>query len=321
MAEMLRAVNAVVEPEAVAECLVDRVAEFVPANCFALVVSVQDAPQAPTAMVERGVTAGVAPAVHGIAQWVLQHGEVFATGDLREDYRVGGLVEASVIAFPLSSRGRTFGALVALDQAASRREPQLPAAALASLQLVLDMGAIALENALALKRAVALSITDDLTGLFNSRYLNQVLRRETKMAARTGRPLSLLFVDLDGFKRINDTYGHLFGSRALVEAAAVIRGSARETDVAARYGGDEFALVLPETSGEGSLFVARRLRERIAAHRFLAADRLHIELTASIGIATMPEVANTPEALVQAADKAMYRVKESGKDGIRLASE
>ena len=100
--------------------------------------------------------------------------------------------------------------------------------------MLLEPAAVALDNALLLKRAEALSVTDDLTHLYNSRYLNQVLRRETKRASRSGRPLSLLFIDLDGFKAINDTHGHLYGSRALVEAAAVIRGSARETDVAFR---------------------------------------------------------------------------------------
>ena len=84
--------------------------------------------------------------------------------------------------------------------------------------------ALALENALVVTRAEALSVTDDLTRLYNSRYLNLSLRRETKRAVRTGAPLSLLFIDLDGFKAVNDTYGHLYGSRALVEAAAVIRG-------------------------------------------------------------------------------------------------
>ena len=122
-----------------------------------------------------------------------------------------------------------------------------------------------------MQRAEALSVTDDLTQLYNSRYLSQVLRRETKRASRSGRPLSLLFIDLDGFKSINDTHGHLFGSRALVEAAGVIRASARETDVVARFGGDEFALVLPDTGSDGAVFVGERIRERIAAHEFLQA--------------------------------------------------
>ena len=117
-----------------------------------------------------------------------------------------------------------------------------------------------------LQQAEALSVTDDLTQLYNSRYLNQVLRREAKRASRSGRPLSLLFLDLDGFKSVNDTHGHLAGSRALVEAAAVIRGCARETDVVARFGGDEFALILPDTGREGAVAVAERIRDRIAAH-------------------------------------------------------
>ena len=162
-------------------------------------------------------------------------------------------------------------------------------------------------------------MTDDLTHLYNSRYLNQVLRRETKRASRSGRPLSLLFIDLDGFKAINDTHGHLFGSRALVEAAAVIRGSARETDVVARFGGDEFALVLPDTGSEGAFAVGERIRERIAAHVFLAEDALDVHLTASVGVATLPDVAASAEELVQAADKAMYAVKDSGKNGIQAA--
>ncbi len=162
---------------------------------------------------------------------------------------------------------------------------------LRAVRVLLEPASVALDNALLLKRAEALSVTDDLTHLYNSRYLNLVLRRETKRASRSGRPLSLLFIDLDGFKAVNDTHGHLFGSRALVEAAAVIRSSARETDVVARFGGDEFALVLPDTGGEGAFAVGERIRERIAAHRFLAGDGLDIHLTASVGVATLPDVA------------------------------
>jgi diguanylate cyclase (GGDEF)-like protein len=193
-------------------------------------------------------------------------------------------------------------------------------AILRAVRVLLEPVAVALDNALLLKRAEALSVTDDLTHLYNSRYLNLVLRRETKRASRNGRPLSLLFLDLDGFKSINDTYGHLSGSRALVEAAAVIRGSARETDVVARYGGDEFALVLPDTGGEGAYAVGERIRERIAAHRFLTREGCNARLTVSVGVATLPDVAASAEELMRAADAAMYRVKERGKNGIQAAA-
>jgi len=190
---------------------------------------------------------------------------------------------------------------------------------LRAVRVLLEPASVALDNSLLLKRAEELSVTDDLTHLYNSRYLDLVLRKETKRASRSGRPLSLLFIDLDGFKSINDTHGHLFGSRALVEAAAVIRGSARETDVVARFGGDEFALVLPDTGGEGAFAVGERIRERLAAHVFLIDDGLQIHLTGSVGVATLPDVANSSEELIQAADKAMYQVKDHGKNGILAA--
>jgi two-component system cell cycle response regulator len=126
-------------------------------------------------------------------------------------------------------------------------------------------------------------------------------------------------MDLDGFKAVNDTYGHLAGSRALVEAAAVIRRSARETDVVARFGGDEFALVLPDTGSEGAAAVGDRIRERIAAHAFLEDAGLNIHLTLSVGVATLPDVAASAEELVRSADTAMYQVKGSGKNGIFIA--
>jgi diguanylate cyclase (GGDEF)-like protein len=190
-----------------------------------------------------------------------------------------------------------------------------------ALRLVLEPQAIALENAVTIQRAEALSVTDDLTRLYNSRYLNQVLRRETKRASRSGRPLSLLFIDLDGFKQVNDTHGHLCGSKALVEAAGLIRHCARETDVVARFGGDEFSLILPDTGREGAVSVAVRIRERVSEHEFLKTDGLRLRLTASVGVATLPDVAGSAEELIRAADMAMYKVKETGKNGIHVAEE
>src|SRR5882672_5985171 len=315
--DIVRAVNTTLEPPKIAELLVDRAATWVPAPCWAVVSS--DLSAQLSVIADHGLTPEMGPAVYAIANWVMTRGQEFVSADLQRDTRVHNSAVGAVVAFPLSCRGRKVGALIGLDSLASAREPRLSVSMLRAVRILLEPAAVALDNAILLKRAEALSVTDDLTNLFNSRYLNIVLRRETKRASRNGRPLSLLFIDLDGFKGVNDTHGHLFGSRALVEAAAVIRGSARETDVVARFGGDEFALVLPDTGGEGAFAVGERIRDRVAAHKFLVGDGLDIHLTVSVGVATLPDVAASAEELMQAADKAMYRVKDAGKNGIQAA--
>jgi diguanylate cyclase (GGDEF)-like protein len=316
--DIVRAVNTSLEPPKVAETLVDRASTWVPAPCWAVVSA--DLSAQLSVLADRGLTPDMGPAVYAIANWVMEHGQEFVTADLRQDPRLQDPFVGAVMAFPLSCRGRRVGAIVGLDRLPSSREPRLAPSMLRQVRVLLEPASVALDNALILKRAEALSVTDDLTHLYNSRYLNLVLRKETKRASRNGRPLSLLFIDLDGFKGVNDSHGHLCGSRALVEAAAVIRGSARETDVVARFGGDEFALVLPDTGSDGAFAVGERIRERVAAHRFLAGDGLDIHLTVSVGVATLPDVAASADELMQAADKAMYRVKDAGKNGIQAAN-
>jgi diguanylate cyclase (GGDEF)-like protein len=316
--DIVRAVNTSLEPPKVAETLVDRASKWVPAPCWAVVSA--DLSAQLSVLADRGLTPEMGPAVYAIANWVMEHGQEFVTADLRQDPRVQDPFVGAVMAFPLSCRGRRIGAVVGLDRLPSSREPRLAPSMLRQVRVLLEPASVALDNALILKRAEALSVTDDLTHLYNSRYLNLVLRKETKRASRNGRPLSLLFIDLDGFKGVNDTHGHLCGSRALVEAAAVIRGSARETDVVVRFGGDEFALVLPDTGSDGAFAVGERIRERVAAHKFLAGDGLDIHLTVSVGVATLPDVAASADELMQAADKAMYRVKDAGKNGIQAAN-
>jgi diguanylate cyclase (GGDEF)-like protein len=315
--DFVRAVNATLEPPEIADIIVDHAAQWIPARDWALLSS--DLSGELSVLSGRGVNDENEPAMRAIANWVMQQGEDFTTDDLRGDARVRSDVVGAVLAFPLVGRGHRVGALIGFDRAAASHKPRLSPSMQRAVLTLLEPVSIALDNALALKRAEALSVTDDLTHLYNSRYLNQVLRRETKRASRSGRPLSLLFIDLDGFKGVNDTHGHLSGSRALVEAAALIRTSARETDVPARFGGDEFAVILPDTGGEGAFAVGERIRERVAAHRFLASDGLDVHLTASVGLATLPDVAASADELVAAADKAMYRVKDSGKNGIQAA--
>jgi diguanylate cyclase (GGDEF)-like protein len=316
LTSVIRDVNASLDPERVADAIVERAAEWLPAPVW--VVYAVDAAGVRT-FGARGLTAALEAPAAAVAQWILKHGEVCTAMDVAVDTRFGGAGTAAAIAFPLDCRGRTVGALVGLDRTPAARAPRFSTATEAALLRVLEPGAIALDNALRVARAEALSVTDDLTQLYNSRYLSQVLRRETKRASRSGRPLSLLFIDLDGFKSVNDSHGHLYGSRALVEAAGLIRLSARETDVVARFGGDEFALILPDTGSEGAAAVGERIRDRVAAHRFLRGDGLDIHLTVSVGVATLPDVAASTEGLIQAADEAMYHVKDHGKNGLYIA--
>jgi diguanylate cyclase (GGDEF)-like protein len=316
--DIVRAVNTTLDPRRIADLIVDRAMTWIPAPCWAVVS--WDLSGRLSVLAGRGLSPEIADAVYGVAGWVMERGGEFMAADLRRDPRVTHQAIGSVMALPLSCRGRRVGVLLGLDRTASSREPRLSASTLRALYVLLEPASVALNNAVQLERAEALSVTDDLTQLYNSRFLNSVLRREAKRASRSGRPLSLVFVDLDGFKAVNDTYGHLSGSRALVEAAAVMKGSARETDMVARFGGDEFALVLPDTGREGACAVAERVRERIAAHPFLAGDGLDVRLTASVGVATLPDVAASADELVRAADQAMYHVKETGKNGVQTAA-
>jgi len=315
--DIVRAISSTLEPVEIAEFLVERAVAWIPAPNWAVVSS--DLSARLQVLASRGLTPEMGPALHSVANWVMYRGEDFASENLRGDARIRSESVGAVLAFPLISRGHRVGALIGFDRGPSSKKPQLSPAVLKAVRVLIEPAASALDSALQLKRAEALSVTDDLTHLYNSRFLNAILHKETKRASRSGRPLSLLFIDLDGFKTVNDSHGHLFGSRALVEAAAVIKASARETDVVARFGGDEFSLVLPDTGSDGALAVGERIRERIAEHEFLHAEGFDMKLTVSVGVATLPDVAMTAESLIQAADQAMYYVKDRGKNGIHVA--
>src|SRR5436190_21165215 len=152
-------------------------------------------------------------------------------------------------------------------------------------------------------QARLLAITDPLTGLGNYRRLLDVFHAEIERSGRTGRPFAVLLLDLDGLKKINDAYGHLGGSRALCRLADVLRVHCRAIDTAARYGGDEFAVILPETTAVAAKLVASRIRSR------LAMDSLEPRLSASIGVAVYPQDGETIEALLRTADRELYGLK------------
>jgi diguanylate cyclase (GGDEF)-like protein len=161
---------------------------------------------------------------------------------------------------------------------------------------------------------------DDLTKLYNSRYLNVVLDRELKRSERYRNFFSVLFMDVDFFKRVNDAYGHLVGSRVLVEIGSVLRACVRETDTVVRYGGDEYVVLLVETNAEDAVLVAERMRKMVEGNMFGQDFGLGIRLTISIGIAAFPEHASTKQHLLSLADQAMYRGKDSTRNVVYLAT-
>lgn len=159
-----------------------------------------------------------------------------------------------------------------------------------------------------------LTYTDDVTGLFNQRYLETVLERELALAKRNGNAFSVLFLDLDHFKQINDKYGHLIGSRILCEVGDEIRRTLRESDLTFRFGGDEFVCVLSHTNLVEATTVAERVRQRVEKKNFLANEDLNIHITSSIGVASYPEHALTREEILNAADEALYGSKGSQRN-------
>ncbi len=164
----------------------------------------------------------------------------------------------------------------------------------------------------------SLSLTDDLTGLLNHRAMQKRLKDEFSRAQRYNDPLSLLMIDVDHFKAVNDTHGHQVGDRVLKELAQVILESVREIDVAARYGGEEFLVILPQTHFSGSLAVAERVWRSVGEHQF-APDESDLRLTVSIGISFFPNKSvSTSDRLVALADEALYQAKRDGRNRICL---
>nr|WP_091653875.1 diguanylate cyclase [Micromonospora pallida] len=198
---------------------------------------------------------------------------------------------------------------------------------LATLRTFAGHAAVAVENVRLHEEAQRLSLTDPLTGLWNYRYLHESIRREVERASRFRRMLSVLALDLDLFKTVNDTYGHAVGDAVLVEFARRVRGEIREVDLAFRQGGEEFVLLLPETDARGAAILAERLGAVVRdspivteSHSGLPdANPVRIPVTVSVGIAVYPDHASTAQQVLDAADEALYAAKAAGRDTYRVA--
>lgn len=183
-----------------------------------------------------------------------------------------------------------------------------------NILFLLEQSSLAFDNAETYSQAKDMLFIDDLSGLFNHRYLEVALERELKRVERYASHLAILFLDIDCFKQVNDTYGHLVGSRVLKEMGALLKKSVREVDVVIRYGGDEYTVILVETSCEIAGKVAARIRAMVESHVFLAVEGYNIRITCSIGYSCCPDDTMSKDELLEMADQAMYIGKSSGKN-------
>lgn len=256
----------------------------------------------------------------GIAGWVAQEQVPVIVPDVSKDPRFNPRIgmesdfrAKSIMCVPINNKGNILGVLEIVNK--TNHEP-FTKDDLALILRIVDHAAIAIERAALYQKMAELSITDDLTKLFNTRYLNRTLEIELTRAARHHTSLSLIFMDIDHFKNINDNYGHLVGSKLLVEMGQLLLKSLRTVDIVARYGGDEFVMVLPQTSPKNALQIAERMRRSIEHNVFLKKDGYSFKMTASFGVASYPESARSKEDLMKLADEAMYRVKNQTRNGV-----
>ena len=260
----------------------------------------------------------------GIAGWVAQHGEVVIVPDTSKDTRFFGKVDEktkmetrSIVAVPVKFRDTCLGVIELINcvgpDGFDPRDLKL-------LEALSDFAAIALENARHVKRIHELTIKDDCTSLYNARHMGFILDTEIYRSQRYNYEFSIVFIDLDHFKQVNDTHGHLVGSRLLAEMGDALKTNCRLIDFAFRYGGDEFVILLPQTSKDNAIKVARRLHRLIRETVWLTNEGLNIRITPSVGLAAYPADSKTKEGLLHLADESMYLVKNTNRDNVAVAN-
>jgi two-component system cell cycle response regulator len=228
---------------------------------------------------------------------------------------------ASMLVVPIVFEEQVYGVILL----GSQSEYHFHERDLNLVRIMATQAAVAIKNALRFRKTERRSQVDELTGLYNFRFFDKMLNRMVEEAASKQEPLSLLVIDIDYFKKINDTFGHLVGNEALVAVAGTIKANVRKKDIVARYGGEEFTVLLPNTTSEEAMEIAERIRKQVGRTRFKAGssingnENVYLTFTVSIGIATYPDQADSAQSLVRHADRAMYvGSKQQGRNRVAV---
>lgn len=248
----------------------------------------------------------------GIAGWVLEHERAQIVNDVGKDPRffkeadeISGYKTKNLICVPVKSKDSTIGIIEVVNKKTGLFDKD----DLEMLEALSNQVALAIENARLYEEAV----TDSLTGLYHHRYFELRLSEEIERAKRYAHPLSLIMIDIDHFKSINDRYGHQRGDVVLSSIANILRICTRKGDTVARYGGEEFAIIMPHISGKRAIAAAERLRKTIENIDFGG-----IKLTISIGVSFFEHEAMTKEQIIKLADNALYKAKKNGRNRVEV---
>jgi diguanylate cyclase (GGDEF)-like protein len=256
------------------------------------------------------------PLEHGVFGDVARDKRPVLNNDLAEGAMDVGVLSGfrSLLAVPIQTESQVLGVLALLhrgERSFDQGDGQL-------LDILAAQAAVAIQNAQLHRATQQLAVTDGLTKVYNRRYFEEQLTAELQRGQRHGHCTSLVLLDVDHFKKFNDTHGHLLGDQVLQGVARVLQKSTRETDVVARYGGEEFAVILPETPPDAALVVAERIRRNIKNHPFWGKGQTPLTVTSSIGVASDPSSTLDPKPLIDIADKGLYQCKEQGRDRVCL---
>ena len=262
------------------------------------------------------------PVGEGVAGWVASTGNPLIVPDVSLDPHWAAFARnhpdlniQSIACLPVRSENRTLGVIQLLNS----KLDLLSEYSISFLRILCDYTAIAIRNARSMKKIHELTITDDCTSLYNSRHLYQRLEQQIAEGEARKETFSLLFLDLDYFKSVNDTHGHLRGTRVLAEIGNLLKRYLGSASLAFRYGGDEFVALLPNLPKSAAANLAIGLCEQLRKTRFLEEDGLSLSMTASFGLATFPEDGDSVPAMLRAADAAMYDTKHGGRNNVAVA--
>lgn len=327
--EIAKALNSILDPKEIFNVIIHKITDLVKAEAWSVLLIdentgelVFEAAAGQAADKLKGLRIKIG---QGIAGWVAQKGTSLIVPDVSQDPRFFSGVDKktkfrtkSVLCVPLKSREKVVGVVEVINKVGGENFDQDD---LNIFETMVEHATIALQNASLYQQIEHIAIIDDLTKLYNTRFCNQYLDNLFLRTKLDSNSISLIFLDIDRFKLVNDNFGHLVGSETLRAVGERIKKSVRKDDVCVRFGGDEYIVILSRTTKKAAMVIAESIRQEISKNSFPTPDNQTFNLTVTVGVASFPEDAGNKEELIGLADRAMYEGKDSGRDRVVAAKK